>query len=253
MRATLIEQEQGYLGSFPQTLEPGDTQSLVFFNSDNGPFWLSDVERGECQHDKRFGTFKDVKLTNAEMKQELGNKGIDDNAASQKNTRQLRDLCLLHEIPTSRRVENAVKQNRAELEVELQGRGVFIKGKNKRELSNLCMAYNIAVTKTAEKMKEGWEGKAKGFLQVLWERGLINATNIKQYSLTGKKDAFGSVVDNGTGLRHIMGLCNDFINEEGMLQHIAKCIGVEVLLTPKCHAELAGEGVDYIWGGAKGE
>jgi hypothetical protein len=132
MRATLIEQEQGYLGSFPQTLEPGDTQSLVFFNSDNGPFWLSDVERGECRHDKRFGIFKDVKLTNAEMKQELGNKGIDDNATSQKNTRQLRDLCLLHEIPTSRRVENAVKRNRAELEVELQGRGVFIKGKNKR-------------------------------------------------------------------------------------------------------------------------
>jgi hypothetical protein len=50
-----------------------------------------------------------------------------------------------------------------------------------------------------------------------------------------------------------MGLCHDFINEEGMLQHIAKCLGVEVLLTPKCHAELAGEDVEYIWGGAKGE
>ena len=50
-----------------------------------------------------------------------------------------------------------------------------------------------------------------------------------------------------------MGLCHDFINEEGMLLHIAKCLGVEVLLTPKCHAELAGEGVEYVWGGAKGE
>jgi hypothetical protein len=39
-----------------------------------------------------------------------------------------------------------------------------------------------------------------------------------------------------------------------MHQHIAKRIlGAKVLLTPKCHAELAGEGVEYIWSGAKGE
>jgi hypothetical protein len=30
-------------------------------------------------------------------------------------------------------------------------------------------------------------------------KSVIDATNIKQYSLTGKKDAFGSVVDYGTG------------------------------------------------------
>ena len=30
-------------------------------------------------------------------------------------------------------------------------------------------------------------------------------------------------------------------------------IGVEVILTPKCHAELAGEGVECVWGVAKGE
>ncbi|KAI2489896.1 hypothetical protein MHU86_24684 [Fragilaria crotonensis] len=94
-------------------------------------------------------------------------------------------------------------------------------------------------------------GKAKGLLQVLWERGKIDSTRIKQYSLTGKKDDFGTVVDYSTSLRHIMGLCHDFVNEEGMLQHIAKRLGTEVLLTPKCHAELAGEGVEYIWGGAK--
>ena len=52
MRSTLVEQEQGYLGSYPQILEPGDTQSLVITNSDCGHFWLSDVEREECRHDK---------------------------------------------------------------------------------------------------------------------------------------------------------------------------------------------------------
>ena len=81
---------------------------------------------------------------------------------------------------------------------------------------------------------------------------MIDGANFKQYSLTRKKDEFG-IVDNGTNLTHLMGLCHDFLNEEGMLQHIAKRIGVEVLLTPKCHAELAGEGVEYVWGGGKDE
>ena len=129
MQTTLIEQEQGYLGRFPRTLEPGDTQSLVFTNSDNGPFWLSDAEREGCRHDKRFGTFNAVKLTNTEMKQELGNKGISEEVTSQKNTRQLRDLCLQHEIPTSQHVENVLERNRAELEMKLRARGVSIKGK----------------------------------------------------------------------------------------------------------------------------
>ena len=63
------------------------------------------------------------------MKQELGNKGIVEDATSRKNTRQLWDLCLQHEIPTSRRVENVLERNRAELEMELRARGVSIKGK----------------------------------------------------------------------------------------------------------------------------
>ncbi len=75
---------------------------------------------------------------------------------------------------------------------------------------------------------------------------MIDGSNIKQYSFTGKKDAFESVVDNGTSFRHLMGLCHDF-NKEGMLQHNAKCLGVEVLLTPKCHAELAGEKIQIYF------
>jgi hypothetical protein len=187
------------------------------------------------------------------MKQQLANKGIFEDTASPKSTRQLRKLCSQHDIPTSRSVENVIERNRTELELELRGRGLSIKGKKKRELVEICTYNSIAITETVEKIKEGWEGKAKGLLQVLWERGLIDGANFKQYSLTGKRDEFGIVVDNGTSLRSLMGLCHDFLNEEGMLQHIAKSIGVEVLLTPKCHAELAGEGVEYVWGGAKGE
>jgi hypothetical protein len=253
MRSTLIEKEEGYLGRFPRTLEPGNVQSLVFSDSDVGPFWMSDAQREESRDDKRFGTFNTVKLTTAEMKQELEGKGISGDSTLQMNARQLRDLCAQHQIPVSRRVENIIERNRSELEVELCSKGISIKGKNKRELADLCTANNIPCNRIAEKVKEGWVGKPKGLLQVLWERGIIDGTNVKQYSLTGKKDEFGTMVDYSTSLRHLMGLCLDFINEEGMLQHIGKGLGVEVLLTPKCHAELAGEGVEYIWGGAKGE
>jgi hypothetical protein len=47
-------------------------------------------------------------------------------------------------------------------------------------------------------------------------------------------------------------MCTDFLNEEGIMQHIAKGLGVKVLLTPNCHAELAGEGIEYLWACTKG-
>ena len=94
MRNTIIEQEQGFLGNFPRILEAGDTQSLVFKVSDPGPFWVSDAEREESRHDQRFGSFNDVKLSMPEMKQQLAaSKGIMEDTTSQKNTRQLRELC----------------------------------------------------------------------------------------------------------------------------------------------------------------
>ena len=44
----------------------------------------------------------------------------------------------------------------------------------------------------------------------------------------------------------------DFVEEETLLQHHARNIGVEILRSPKCHPETAGEGVEYHWGAAKG-
>jgi hypothetical protein len=72
-----------------------------------------------------------------------------------------------------------------------------------------------------------WQSKRCNYSFALWERGLINAMSIKQYPLTGKKVAFGGVVDYGTSLRHLVGLCHDFIKEEGMLQHIAKVLSLK--------------------------
>ena len=81
--------------------------------------------------------------------------------------------------------------------------------------------------------------------------GLIDGNNLKSYALTGKKDDLGTV-DDSTSLQHVMKKCFNMLNEAGMMQHIAKGIGVIVLLRPKCHLELASEGVEYLWACAKG-
>ena len=136
------------------------------------------------------------------------------------------------------------------MELDLKTKGINTKGKNKKELVQLCVLHEITTVITDENFREGWEGRAKGLLQVLLERGFIDSTNLNKYTLTGKREL--RIVNNVNSLRHIMGMCADFLNEEGMLQYIATKIGVTVLLTPKCHAELAGEGIEYMWACSKG-
>mmetsp|Transcript_29437 Transcript_29437/g.53921 ORF Transcript_29437/g.53921 Transcript_29437/m.53921 type:complete len:237 (-) Transcript_29437:190-900(-) len=45
----------------------------------------------------------------------------------------------------------------------------------------------------------------------------------------------------------------DFINEETLLQYHGKMLGVLVDRSPKCHPEVAGEGIEYSWGCGKGK
>jgi hypothetical protein len=101
-------------------------------------------------------------------------------------------------------------------------------------------------------------GKPKGLLQVLWERGFIDTSlpNWKGfYSLNGTVDARDNIVE-GSSLKQLMKECQDFIDEESLLQKVAKDmsdgdISISVDRTPKCHPELAGEGIEYSWGCAK--
>ena len=43
----------------------------------------------------------------------------------------------------------------------------------------------------------------------------------------------------------------DFDEEETMLQSMGRKMGALIDRTPKCHPELAGEGIEYSWGCAK--
>jgi hypothetical protein len=44
-----------------------------------------------------------------------------------------------------------------------------------------------------------------------------------------------------------MASCTDFEEEETLLQVMASKMGVLVDRSPKCHCEIAGEGIEYSW------
>ncbi len=142
-------------------------------------------------------------------------------------------------------------RNKGDLLKELQSRGVSAKGR-KDELQILCKQKNIPIEEELDEVVEGWEGKPKGMLQILWERGFVDPLKKKEdYTLQGKKDAFGKV-NPETSLKHLMSLLTDFIEEETLLQYHGRLLKVKVVRTPKCHPEIAGEGIEYDWGCGKG-
>jgi hypothetical protein len=142
------------------------------------------------------------------------------------------------------------------MEKDLREKGVRAKG-NKVAIVELCKQNNIPYIITTETINEGWNAKPKGMLQILWERGFIDpaiepAKADSFYTNDGKKDAFGNLIP-GTSLRKMMSSLIDFINEETLLQYHGKTLGVLVDRSPKCHPEVAGEGIEYSWGCAKGK
>ena len=87
-------------------------------------------------------------------------------------------------------------------------------------------------------------------MQVLWERGFIDVQNQKQYTVGGKKLPDGTL-DLSKSLLHMLGECLDFKQEISALQHLGSQLGIQIDHTPKFHAELAGEGIEYAWAVSK--
>jgi hypothetical protein len=174
MHPTLIERELGFLGPYPRILSPGQTQQLVFSDTDEGPFWMTQDDRIQNRFDQNDGADPLI-----------------------------------------------VQRNKSELISALHGKGITNtkKGKNNKELVAMCNSNSISIAREEPKVKEGWVGKSKGLLQVLWERGFINTNNLSRFTLTRRKNELGNV-DMSMSLCHIIALCPDFLNEQGMMEHI---------------------------------
>ncbi|KAI2512571.1 hypothetical protein MHU86_1790 [Fragilaria crotonensis] len=95
----------------------------------------------------------------------------------------------------------------------------------KKELQDFARNNGIDVVDVKEQIAPGWEGKPKGLLQVLGERGLIDRASLEQYTLEGRKDAITGIVDLRYSLRHLLAECYDFKEEETALQFLGSQLG----------------------------
>ena len=167
---------------------------------------------------------------------------------------------LSDEEKVARRVDYATgkteekKKTKARLKQELEAKGILFTMKRNhtfKELAELATANQIELKESVDKVCQGWLGQPKGLLQVARERGLIDPNNLSYYTITGRKGVNGAI-DESSSLRQILTNCTDFRNELTHLQVMAEALGVKVDFTPKFHAEMAGEGVEYSWAYAKG-
>jgi hypothetical protein len=199
LRETRIMQEQGYLGKFPRSLQPDDTQRMVFYDDDDGPFWMTPAKCNEQRYDKIVeGKFTTKKLRKDEIIARL-------------------------------------------LDMQITAKGSL------KDLQKIATDAGIVIEEIQPKIVEGWVGKAKGLLQVLWERGYIDNADGKayhKYTMNGTKDVFGNNQPD-TSLKLLMESCTDFEEEETMLQSMGREMNILVDRSPKCHCECAGEGIEY--------
>ncbi|KAI2505686.1 hypothetical protein MHU86_8745 [Fragilaria crotonensis] len=159
-----------------------------------------------------------------------------------------------HNRPTGR--SKRVERTKKLLVDALELAGVTLqqqRNHTKKELQDFARVNGVDFFYDKQEIIQGWEGQPKGLLQVLWERGLIVDSNevLASYTVDGRKDPITGCIDTSSSLRHLLANCTDFKYEETALQHLGAQLGVTVLLTPKFHAELAGEGVEYCWAHAK--
>ena len=161
--------------------------------------------------------------------------------------------------------KKVIEKTKKKLKEELKAKGYIVRGHvKKEELERLAGEHGVELTSEVEVIEEGWCGKPKGLLQVLWERGWIDEKNVSEYSLKGKeyqKDSDSKILPEHRRfvLRSLMEDCADFRNEKSAMEVLiddlnSKVVNnqtVNIIIPPKYYCELAGEGIEYAWGAMK--
>ena len=144
-----------------------------------------------------------------------------------------------------------IKLTKPELITKLKEKGVSNPKGGTKKIHKLCKTNKVDITTVVPDITEGWVGKPKGALQLLYERGWINPTdNPKDYTMKGKIDEFGNR-DTKRSLKRLLLQQPDFMNEKTMLQHYCEKLGVRTDRTPVAHCEVAGERIEFDWGYSK--
>ena len=87
------------------------------------------------------------------------------------------------------------------------------------KIQDRCCQQGLPIEKEVPKCKEGWLGKPKGMLQILWEWGHIDPFKTKNgYTVKGKKNVYGNIIPE-MSLCMLMSSLLDFTEEETLLQY----------------------------------
>ena len=230
MHETIVECIGPY--PHPHRLQPGSKQSMVYTDADPGPFAykgvpLTEEQRQRMKFDHPTNQTKKHKLSKKELIGEL----------------------IRHDIQ-----QGAQHGDRA-----LQA----YHSKSLDQLQAISTARQLPTEVDRVVMEQGWLGQPKGLFQVLGERGFIDTTKLQEYRKDMSKtwlDGSGQVREDKMeeykkySLTYLMGSCEDFKNERSALEQLAADLSqrysrnLEILVTPKYHCELAGEGIEYAWG-----
>jgi hypothetical protein len=148
----------------------------------------------------------------------------------------------------SRHTRFYVRATRHKLVKLLAAEGIVAVG-NYQAIAKLATEKDISLFEIdLPRIREEWEGKRKGVYQVLRGREWLDPEAIKHYTMYGRKDEYG-VFQSHSSLKYPLRSCRDFQEEESLLQSMGQqTMGAIVARTPKCHCELAGEGIEYSWG-----
>jgi hypothetical protein len=139
---------------------------------------------------------------------------------------------------------------KSELRKNLKENNIVKPSGSLKQLQDQCKRLDIPITCEVEVVEDGWIGKPKGSFQILYERGWIDVTKMRKYTERGKVNEMG-IMDESFSTSQLIKKQPDFIGELTLLQYYAKKMGATVDRSPKCHPEIAGEGIEYVWALAK--
>ena len=143
------------------------------------------------------------------------------------------------------------KLQKEELVKKLMEQGIPA-ARNLVQVQKLAKEWNMAIfEENLPKVKEGWEGKSKGILQVLYGRKVLLTHQIwsnTQWMEEWMLMAFTNPIQVSNIFLGLQGL-----QEQGIVVAIdmGRTMGMLVDQTPKIHCESASKGIKLGWGCAK--
>ena len=252
MRET--ELTEGCFGSVKheRVLKVGDKQSMVFTDTDLPP-----ITDPECpKYDRPLGIFSQKNMTVPELKAALAKNDLN----SDGDRKRLIDRCNAAGIATVKQIEKikagyvgkqkgalqiAFERGFCDKEMMLNGQKISAHG---RELDNKYTEKFITKPMLVDEIR-----------QLLVAQNLPTTGNRTEllarcalHKLSTNKKVQEKARDTKTSVYHFLEGCDDFKAEKSQMQYVLEeLLNVELRMTPKCHPEIAGQGIEYAWGYAK--